>query len=356
MIEKIKQIIHSRGFALFMTVSVLLVVVVGSDAFSIVGYAKQLRLFWVLAGVFLFIPLLVFSALRWQVMVSPWFQFSFFKSLQHTLAASSLNLIVPSKLGDLGKAGFLKSVNPSSDSKSNNRSTTLYDTAALVVLEKILDLSALLFLCALGAFGTGKMLLGVGLSVVLSFMGFLLLDGCRATKDLCLDPKQVTGSLGVRERIFQLLDRIRSPLRQWKEWIFGFFLGSLLMWVMHLMQIGFFFWACGVTVSVMDVASYVPLAIIAGLVPITIAGIGVRDSALIVLFLDHGPAAQIAMVGMLTSLRYLIPGILGLPFLYQSLRRQGDRDQKQKGGQLRIDEHHEKRLPKIKAVSESVSC
>ena len=128
------------------------------------------------------------------------------------------------------------------------------------------------------------------------------------------------------------------------------------MWVMHLMQIGLFFWACGVTVSVMDVASYVPLAIIAGLVPITIAGIGVRDSALVVLFLDHGPAAQIALVGMLTSLRYLIPGLLGLPFLYQSLRRQGDRDQKQKSGQLRIDEHHEKRLPKIKADSESVSC
>ena len=108
MIDKIKQIIHSRGFALFMTVSVLLGVVVGSDALSIVGYAKQLRLFWMLVGVFLFIPLLVFSALRWQVMVSPWFQFSFFRSLQHTLAASSLNLIVPSKLGDLGKAGFLK--------------------------------------------------------------------------------------------------------------------------------------------------------------------------------------------------------------------------------------------------------
>ena len=48
--EKIKQLIQSRGFALFMTTFVLLGVVVSSDAFSIVVYAKQLRLFWLLAG------------------------------------------------------------------------------------------------------------------------------------------------------------------------------------------------------------------------------------------------------------------------------------------------------------------
>ena len=128
------------------------------------------------------------------------------------------------------------------------------------------------------------------------------------------------------------------------------------MWVMHLMQIGVFFLACGVTVSVMDIASHVPLAIIAGLVPITIAGIGVRDSALVVLFFEHGPAAQIALVGMLTSLRYLIPGLMGLPFLYQSLRSQRGRDQKQKGGQMRIDQHHEKPLYRIEPASKSVSC
>ena len=354
--EKIKQIIQSRGFALFMTTFVLLGVVVSSDAFSIVSYAKQLRLFWLLVGGSLFVPLLMSSALRWQIMVSPWFQYPFFKSLQHTLAASSLNLIVPSKLGDLGKAGFLSSVNPISQSKLRNRSTTLYDTASLVLLEKILDLSALLFLCAIGAFGTGKVLLGVGLSVALSVMGFLLFDGCRARKDQCLEPEQVTGGLGLRERIFQLLDRIKSPLRQWQGWTFGFFLGSLLMWVMHLMQIGVFFLACGVTVSVMDIASNVPLAIIAGLVPITIAGIGVRDSALVVLFFEHGPAAQIALVGMLTSLRYLIPGLMGLPFLYQSLRSQRGRDQKQKGGQMRIDQNHEKPLYRIEPASKSVSC
>ncbi len=128
------------------------------------------------------------------------------------------------------------------------------------------------------------------------------------------------------------------------------------MWVMHLMQIGVFFLACGVTVSVMDIASNVPLAIIAGLVPITIAGIGVRDSALVILFFEHGPAAQIALVGMLTSLRYLIPGLMGVPFLYQSLRSQTGRDQKQKVGQMRIDQDHEKLLHRIEPVSKSASC
>ena len=57
------------------------------------------------------------------------------------------------------------------------------------------------------------------------------------------------------------------------------------------------------------------LAILAGLVPLTLAGVGTRDAAAIYLFAPFMAAPAGAALGLMLTLRYVLPGLAGLPFL-----------------------------------------
>jgi uncharacterized membrane protein YbhN (UPF0104 family) len=67
-----------------------------------------------------------------------------------------------------------------------------------------------------------------------------------------------------------------------------------------------------------------PLAILAGLLPLTLAGVGTRDAAILVLYRSVLTAPQAAAVGLLCTSRYVLPALGGVPFLnrYLSLVRE----------------------------------
>jgi len=85
---------------------------------------------------------------------------------------------------------------------------------------------------------------------------------------------------------------------------------------MHLMLL-----AAGVSVGFDVSLARVPAAIFAGLLPLSLCGIGTRDGALIWLFSDVAPAGTMAAVGLLTATRYLVPGAAGIPFVWKREQR-----------------------------------
>ena len=90
---------------------------------------------------------------------------------------------------------------------------------------------------------------------------------------------------------------------------------SVFLWFLHIFQFYVIFRSLHSEVSVFNVFRLVPLAILVGLLPITIAGVGTRDSALVYFFAPYEKTSLIIGVGLFASLRYFVPGILGLPFL-----------------------------------------
>jgi uncharacterized membrane protein YbhN (UPF0104 family) len=64
------------------------------------------------------------------------------------------------------------------------------------------------------------------------------------------------------------------------------------------------------------VLAYVPISIFVGLLPLTIGGMGTRDSALIYLFAAYEPASVMAGIGLLCSMRYWMDTLVGLPFFH----------------------------------------
>src|SRR5690606_14308736 len=97
--------------------------------------------FWLAVAITLFLPQTLLSAARWRIWVAPLCRLSPAESCRQLLASSALNLVLPSKLGDLSKAGMLRLEDPADRPR-----------AALAALaEKLLDVAALAAWLVLGA-------------------------------------------------------------------------------------------------------------------------------------------------------------------------------------------------------------
>jgi uncharacterized membrane protein YbhN (UPF0104 family) len=62
------------------------------------------------------------------------------------------------------------------------------------------------------------------------------------------------------------------------------------------------------------------LAILAGLLPFTMGGIGIRDLAIVYFYHQWLSLPQCAALGLLATLRYLLPAVAGLPFVSDDWR------------------------------------
>jgi uncharacterized membrane protein YbhN (UPF0104 family) len=62
-------------------------------------------------------------------------------------------------------------------------------------------------------------------------------------------------------------------------------------------------------------ASLSAVALLAGQLPLTLAGIGARDVALVLLLARYMPAESAAAMGILIATRNVLPPVFGLPFI-----------------------------------------
>jgi len=90
---------------------------------------------------------------------------------------------------------------------------------------------------------------------------------------------------------------------------------SMMLWFVHLFQIWMFTVALSANVPFTVCASLSTVALMAGQLPFTFAGLGSTDVALVVLLSRYMPAETAAAMGVLISTRGLLPPLLGLPMM-----------------------------------------
>jgi uncharacterized membrane protein YbhN (UPF0104 family) len=239
---------------------------------DVLAEATKLDRVWLIASLALFVPQTILSAWRWQKLVAPLAQLTLVDSLRHTLMANAMNLIVPAKGGDFSKAAWLDRLSTAERARAAGR----------IVIEKSADV-ACLFVC---------MALGLG-TIQATLTAVLLL--------------LVATGLVLRDR------RVAPVERGWPVLV-----STIVLWSLHLLQVHAFLKSAGVDATLLTTLVRVPLALFAGLVPGTFCGVGTRDSALVYLYADTAPAATMAVVGLLTSLRYLVPGAVGIGVMIAS--------------------------------------
>lgn len=291
-----------RALPLVVSLAVLALLWWQVDAAAIVAAGRAADAGWLIAGVLAVIPLTWGTALRFQWLSRTRIGTALAGRL--ILAASTLNLFLPSKMGDLAKAWVL----------DRRHGFDPKFALSLVIFEKLLDLASLL---AWGVLALALMRPGDPLFLG----GAVLVAGALAALGVILSP------LSTR---LPVPARLASFAAQWSELVRWFWSRgdralatlalSLALWAGHLVQLWLFARALGQVPLVASMAAST-LSILAGLLPFTMAGIGTRDVAIVYFYQDWLSPAEGAMLGLLATLRYLLPAIAGLPFVSDFWRR-----------------------------------
>jgi glycosyltransferase 2 family protein len=268
-----------------------------------------------LAACALFVPQTLLSGWRWSLLVGPWQRIPLGRSTALVLAASSMNVVLPSKMGDVAKGFFLRRDLPGGDATTG---------LALAAFEKGLDTAALaawmVGACLLDppsdALGWGLLVGGaVGLVAFL-----LLLSRPAASRAARMGAAARAGIAGAGLRLLGRAGEAILLLRGRRGRFAAIVAASLVLWGLHLLQFSLVHRAAGGTAPEAALWRAVPMAIFVGLLPVTFAGVGTRDAAM-VWFLGRAAGEGVALaLGAFATLRYLVPALAGLPFL-AALRR-----------------------------------
>lgn len=264
---------------------------------------------WLLAGILFVIPLTLLTAWRFMLLVEN--RICFLEANRLILAASTLNLFLPSKLGDLAKGHVL--------SKRHSMDTGL--SYATVILEKTLDMMSLL------VWGCGGLVVvGIGRPAMLLFL--VPVAGLCAVLMLIILPLRILPIILVTfgqimpGKVSRILEKSSASWQLISEtfWqrpshaiaVIGL---SILIWGAHLFQFWLFSQALHGNVPILQNAAFATLAILVGLLPFTFAGVGTRDAAIIFFYAPYLTAESAALLGILATLRYVLPAIAGAPFV-----------------------------------------
>jgi uncharacterized protein (TIRG00374 family) len=269
---------------------------------------------WLAAGLATVIPLTLVTAMRFGMLCrSP---IGLWPATRLILGASTLNLILPSKMGDIAK-GVVLTGRYGFDPKL---------AVTLVVMERSLDMASLLFWGVLALLWVGQgepwfYLAAAGAGGLLLLLIVLLSPLPLAAMLFGLAGRIAPGGMG------RWLTGFAAEWRDAVRWfwsdrgrVLGVVLVSLAIWGGHLAQFWLFAQALG-PVPFLDNMAFATLAILAGLLPFTMAGIGTRDAAILFLYAPYLTPGQAAVLGVLGTLRYLLPAIAGLPFMGDYLDR-----------------------------------
>ncbi|MGB5712726.1 MAG: lysylphosphatidylglycerol synthase transmembrane domain-containing protein [Waterburya sp.] len=260
------------------------------------------------------VPITLVTSWRLQQLV-PQRSLSLLEANRLILGASVLNMVLPSKMGDIAKAYFM--------SERSNLSGSL--ALAISIFEKACDLLSLLLWCVFGLIIYPAkdslfwiMTVGVAGGLVL---GLLLLSSQQFadlffTFFIKFSPKSIGKKL---QKMQNSWGEMHYYFWGDKQQLLLITSTSVFIWFLHLLQIWLFILALKAVVPFLVSLALSPLSILAGLLPLTFAGIGTRDAAIIYFYQNYFNEATGAALGLLCTSRYFIPALIGLPFLGQML-------------------------------------
>jgi uncharacterized membrane protein YbhN (UPF0104 family) len=264
---------------------------------------------WLVISIGLILPITALRAVRFFWVAPAGALPGVGEAFKLTLVSGALNVFVPAKAGDLIKSYFV--------AKRGHTSTGV--AIAIIVYERLCDMFGLIFWCLLGWF--------VGRPEVTSlpFAFWVLLGGGGALCGVLISSERAAAVWravmmrtipdGRLRKVRQLAvgwPDLLEVLRSRRKWIVPF---SLLLWLAHLFQIWLFTVTLSLHVPFTVCASLSAVALMAGQLPLTIAGLGTRDVALVVLLAPYMAPESAAAMGVLISTRNFLPPLIGIPLM-----------------------------------------
>lgn len=305
---KIKTEIYSKIRKKISPLRILLMVTITIAIFywlfSKISFAESMRIiiksnpYFILLSLIMLVLSIFFIILRWMLIIKSLpLKTGFMDAMVSIMSASSLNSVLPSKLGDIFKVYYFKECGVSK-------------VVGTVFTERLFDIISLTLILIIGSVIINKnIFVYIGLIVLLALIFFTL-------GVYFLRKKSKKYNL-----IKNLFYSVHWIMQMPKKGL-ALFLLSIIIWVCSILQIYFIFLAIPIDVNFIYFSSAIIIAIFVGLIPITIAGMGTRDSAIIYLFSSFAADEKLLAVGLLFSFfRYWLLSIIGIPFLIYSINK-----------------------------------
>jgi uncharacterized membrane protein YbhN (UPF0104 family) len=105
---------------------------------------------------------------------------------------------------------------------------------------------------------------------------------------------------------------LHGEIRGRRRWIA---LMSIGLWFGHLTQMWMFTLAVSATLPFAAGFSLFALSVLAGQIPLTFAGFGARDVAVVVLLSSYMPAEAAAAIALLSATRGILPALAAVPIM-----------------------------------------
>lgn len=238
----------------------------------------------------------VLSGLKLKMFVEMMgYRIEWIKCQKITFATFPLNVILPSKSGDLAKSWSLRGILPVSQG------------VGIIILDRLIDL---ILLCLMSF--AGSILINDIRLLIISFSALFI----GITTSFIL---YKTKNVSIKNRFFRHIKDIgyaTTCLIHNRKYLITIFFIGIFIWLGSAFQIILIYSAVGKHIPITFGIAVVPIAILIGSLPVTIAGMGTRDLSLVYLFSAYSTSSASISVGILFSfLRYWILALIGLPFL-----------------------------------------
>jgi uncharacterized protein (TIRG00374 family) len=307
MINSKKWRVHALSIGISLVLMVAVYSVIDLGAFAQVW--AELHYGWLAWALVATVPL--FALTIWRLRVLSPAPVGWGLGCRVNAQASAMNIIAPAKLGEIGKCVFL----------AQHSKTPVSSWFTLCLFEKMLDLATLLAWCTLGLLLAPALALGFRLAAVPvggAALGFFV---ALAIPALALGIAALLTKI-LPHKLAQLMDKLAYEWQQLTTMLHRnprrlvLAVGStIVLWAGHLLQIWLLAKAVGLGLDLWTMLALVPLALVIGLFPFTLAGIGTRDAAFVALLGAYANPAAAAALGLLVTFRYILPILAGLPLL-----------------------------------------
>jgi glycosyltransferase 2 family protein len=299
MLKQLLKVINSRRRYILLSISTIVIfcfLFKGIELNKIFAELSNANIVLLFYAFFLSIGFVILSGQKLKTLIGMMsYEIGFARSQKITIAAFSLNVIIPSKGGDFVKSWSLRDILPFSQG------------VGIVILERFIDLVLLSLMAIIGSIFINDF----RLVIVSSSCLLMLFFGLMILKKL--------SKFNFKNKLFNYVKDFeyvsRSFFKNFRYSIFIVIIG-ICIWIGSALQAYVLYKALGQEIPIIYCVAVVPIVIFVGFIPITIGGMGTRDAAFIYLFSEYASSSASITVAMFFSLfRYWILALIGIPFL-----------------------------------------
>lgn len=245
---------------------------------------SQINLGYYISGLILFIPILVFKSIRWGYLLEKQaIHISKNESMRFYASGMFIGAVTPGRVGEIIRVLYIKN-------KGYSAAKALFS----VFVDRLVDI---LFLICIGYIGVVFFLsvfakhIGIISLVFFTIIAFIVicvlirgkLKGLLAWLIHYLLPVKNKESIMANMQIF--MESFKNV--GFKSWTFVILI-TLASWFCYYLEMFIFAKALRLDISLLYISAIVSTTALIALIPITIAGIGTRDAALVLLFSQVG--------------------------------------------------------------------